>query len=1229
MIEQEQLLEMSIQSASQFAYADIDFEYEEIYSDEIEDGIANGAEEQAQVWAKEAEEQQAYSIGSNKQDFVNNLLRITKKYVERRNANAPAATVRQGAMGSKSRLQPRYQKGKTAQYDYVANQRARAEKQKIETAATRKEQTAKEAERENAERRVMLPHWKPKWDKYSQQMFYVNSKTGETTWDKSKCMTTASIDACTKEELEESQDLFTFEGGSCLTNGGEAPPTVVDLGSFQIKAGFAGEDAPRAVFPTLIGRTRHAGIMVGMENKGAYVGDEAQGKRGVLTLKYPVEQGSISNWDDFELLLRHAYYNELRIAPENQPVLLALGPRNTKAQRERVVQILFETFCVPAVYVIPPAVLSLYASGRTTGVVVTMGQSNCCVTCVYEGYALPHSTTSIDLGGRDVTDYLMKIMTERGYSLTTTAERDIVRDIKESLAYVALDFDEAMADSSKGCHNERSYELPDGQCVVVGNELFRAPEILFCPSFVGLECPGLHEIIHQAIMKTDVDIRKDLYANIVLEGGTSMFSGIEERILKELQALAPSTMSVKIIAPPERKYSAWIGGSILGTLSTFQQTWVSKSEYDECGPSIVHRKCFDGGCSATSGAPPPSDPGTPPSSNPTTPPVASPSEYEGEQPKLSAQNDVVRKQPLADTNCFMVRCGEIVVDGSLANGITSSGTASRAKGVRSEVQGDDWLVVQEGKPQPSKEKQPRDWLIDGSYQLSPPTMSATETAKATETAISMVVFCIDISASMQASTEVKGGVTLPTGERADYVSRLQCVKAAVHAQIDVLRNTCPDCVPVVVAFGSSVSVFGGQNGTRAVTLPTGRLMSNVKGLVRKGEVELGPCCTVPVGGSRGCADQLLAKVHALQTTGCTALGPALATAVGIAGSCPMAGAKIVVCTDGMANIGVGSIQKDQNCPFYAEIAKLAQEKGVSISVVTMEGEDCSMENLGTAADISGGQVEIVDPLDLSTKMEVMLKRHTLATNAELTIVAGDGIVLNNAEVGSEVVPAEADSGRGGVEEPGKSTEYKFHALATGGAHTKVISHKVGNITRDTDLCFGFLFERETLKTIAKSTSKLNGKDIDEDQEEHHVELQLQLRYTKPDGGRQLVVQTTTLPITIVRQNAEADINATVCALHTIQGAAKLAQAGNYSDARASLLSTQRLLQRGMFTVAHQEAYLSYIVQAEKLDQFMREAEMQEKVFGTKQGRGNTRDDEASKAMYQMKTVCTAAFSARK
>jgi actin-related protein len=342
-----------------------------------------------------------------------------------------------------------------------------------------------------------------------------------------------------------------------------------------------------------------------MGQRDVYVGDAANGAQpGRLTLRFPIEHGVVTNWDDMESIWRHTFYNELRVAPEEHAVLLTEPPLNPRANRERATATMFETFGVRAVFVATAARLALYASGRTTGVVVECGDGASHTVPFYEGYMIPHAVRRLDVGGRDLTDYLMKILTERGhfshfshfshspFSATTRAERETVRDIKEKLCYVAEDFDAEMQKASMSSDLDRNYELPDGTIVTAGSERFRCAEVLFKPSLVGLEQDGIHQTAYNSIVQCDVDVRAEMYGNTVLAGGTTMFPGMDVRMTKELTSLAPPSMRIRVVAPPERKYSAWIGGSLMASHPTFQQMWITRQEYDEAGPSIVHRKCF-------------------------------------------------------------------------------------------------------------------------------------------------------------------------------------------------------------------------------------------------------------------------------------------------------------------------------------------------------------------------------------------------------------------------------------------------------------------------------------------------------------------------------------------------------------------------------------------------------------------------------------------------------------
>jgi actin-related protein len=374
----------------------------------------------------------------------------------------------------------------------------------------------------------------------------------------------------------------------------DKPHVIIDNGSGYCKAGFSGEEGPRAVFPCIVGRPKVPGIMIGSEQKDYFVGSQAEEKRGILILKYPIEHGIVENWDDMEKIWDHTFTNELRVVPEEHNVMLTEAPLNPKANREKMTQIMFDSFNVPGLYIAIQAVLSLYSAGKFTGIVCDSGDGVTHLVPIFDGYALPHSILRINLAGRDLTDYLMKILSERGHHFGSSAEREIVKDIKEKLCYVALDYDQELEESKSSSTKEAAYELPDGSTLTIGSERFRCPEVLFKPNLIGAEYGGIHEQTFNSIQKSDMDVRKDLYQNIVLSGGTTLYAGLPERLTKEVQRLAPQNMSskVKVIAVPERKYCVWIGGSILSSISTFSCMWITREEYQEAGASVVHRKCF-------------------------------------------------------------------------------------------------------------------------------------------------------------------------------------------------------------------------------------------------------------------------------------------------------------------------------------------------------------------------------------------------------------------------------------------------------------------------------------------------------------------------------------------------------------------------------------------------------------------------------------------------------------
>ncbi|KAJ7971440.1 actin [Quillaja saponaria] len=221
-------------------------------------------------------------------------------------------------------------------------------------------------------------------------------------------------------------------------------PIVCDNGTGYTKIGFAGDDGPTAVFPTIVGRHRIPKLMVSLERKDAYVGNEALQKRGILALNRPIDDlGFNERWDDMKRIWHHGFYNQLNVVPEEHPILLTEPGLNPKVNREKTTEIMFETFKTPAMSVARSSVLSLYASGRTTGIVMESGDSVSCTTPIYEGFALPHAIQRLKLAGRDIDSFFMKCLTEAGLG-SDICDRETLRKVKEELAYTALDFEQEL-----------------------------------------------------------------------------------------------------------------------------------------------------------------------------------------------------------------------------------------------------------------------------------------------------------------------------------------------------------------------------------------------------------------------------------------------------------------------------------------------------------------------------------------------------------------------------------------------------------------------------------------------------------------------------------------------------------------------------------------------------------------------------------------------------------------
>ncbi|CAM9247966.1 unnamed protein product [Ascophyllum nodosum] len=394
--------------------------------------------------------------------------------------------------------------------------------------------------------------------------------------------------------------MVTFENEATI---------VVDVGSSSVKAGFSGEDLPRAVFPSvgedlsLVAQelsTYRARRPESRECYHEYTSTCKENEEGAsaeaTTFDHPLRRGLLQDIDKMEKLVDNLFNLELATHAGDHPVLMLEPPLNAREQRQEIAAMMFETFKVPALSVCNSSVLALFASGRTRGLALEVGGGVSHVVPVFEGFALNHAVLRLEGAGQDVTHRLKLLLDERGHHLDLNS----VRDIKEKNCYISTANGEPAAESG--------YELPDGSTITLDSECrSRAPELLFDSAAGGAEFReraadgGLASMIIRSISMCDKDIKPNLLGSVVVAGGTTMMPGFVERLKEDLDKASSrvgASLLASVIPHPtihepgynsQRKHAPWIGGSMLASLSPFKQLQVTRQEYEDRGESVIHR----------------------------------------------------------------------------------------------------------------------------------------------------------------------------------------------------------------------------------------------------------------------------------------------------------------------------------------------------------------------------------------------------------------------------------------------------------------------------------------------------------------------------------------------------------------------------------------------------------------------------------------------------------------
>ena len=366
---------------------------------------------------------------------------------------------------------------------------------------------------------------------------------------------------------------------------------VIDVGSGLVKAGFGGEDGPRSIFNTIVGTPKQVGLMVGMELQERYVGDDAISKYEIMNFSYPIQRGEVTDWDKFENLMHYLLYSEMKVVPEEVSILITESPRTSRENREKLTEILFETFNVKRLHIANSSMLGLFSYGKTSGLIVDSGFNITSTVPVYEGYPLSHASIRINIGGEDLSKNLLSmIQNNLDENYIDIKGRILADDIKEKLGYLLLNKDDD--DDVK----DVTYELPDGKKIDLSKELYKANEILFSPNEENEKEKGLLSIknmVIDSINKCDNEIKNDIKENICLTGGTTLLKNFPEKLKNELSESSEGA-NFNLSAEQERLFSTWIGGSIVSSLDNFQFMWVNKKEHTDNGKNllVIDSKCF-------------------------------------------------------------------------------------------------------------------------------------------------------------------------------------------------------------------------------------------------------------------------------------------------------------------------------------------------------------------------------------------------------------------------------------------------------------------------------------------------------------------------------------------------------------------------------------------------------------------------------------------------------------